>query len=81
MSLDTRIAAFFEYVLRPLTEDIRLILEQLKYLNIGITQDTIKKTTFALGLWHLCGELIRAASYIAVTWVICQTVQVIWPLR
>ena len=39
---DTRLAAFVEYVARPLTEDIRLILEQLKSLNLGITDQAIK---------------------------------------
>ena len=78
MSLDTRIAAFVEYVIRPLSEDWRLIIQELKSLNIGITQDTLKQVTFALGLWHLMGEIIRACSYIAVTWVICRTVVSVW---
>ena len=76
---EQRIAAFVEYVLRPLSEDWRVILEQLKSLNIGITQDTVRRTALTLGLWHLIGESIRAISYIMVTWVICQTIQVIWP--
>ena len=75
-----RIATFIEYVLRPLSEDWRLILEQLKSLNIGLTQDTIKQTCFALGCWHLLGELLRAGSYIAVTWIICQTLLALWPI-
>ena len=74
---ETRIAAFCEYVLRPLSEDWRLILEQLKSLNIGITQDTIKETCFALGLWHLTGEIIRAITYILITIVICQTIRIV----
>ena len=73
-----RIGAFVEYVAQPLTEDIRLILEQLRSLNIGLTQETIKSTCFALGLWHLAGELIRAASYIIITWILCQTVHSLW---
>ena len=74
---ETRIAAFCEYVLRPLSEDWRLIIEQLKSLNIGITQETIKETTFALGLWHLTGEIIRAITYVLITIVICQTIQIV----
>ena len=74
---ETRIAAFTEYVLRPLTEDVRLIIEQLKSLNIGITQETIKDTCFALGLWHLTGEVIRAVTYIFITIVICRTIQTV----
>lgn len=74
---ETRIAAFTEYVLRPLSEDWRLILEQLKSLNIGITQETIKETCFALGLWHLIGEIIRAVTYVVITIVICRTIQTV----
>ena len=71
---ETRIAAFVEYVLRPLSEDWRIIIEQLKQLNVGITQDTVNRICFALGMWHLAGELIRAFCYIFITWIICQTV-------
>lgn len=77
--LDTaRVSAFVEYVLRPLSEDWRLILEQLKSLNIGITQQTIKQTCFVLGLWHLGGEVIRAICYILITWIVCQTIVQVW---
>ena len=75
---EARIAAFTEYVLRPLSEDWRLILEQVKSLNIGLTQETIKETCFALGLWHLAGEVIRAACYITVTLIVCQTIVQVW---
>lgn len=75
---ESRIAAFVEYVLRPLSEDWRLILEQLKSLNIGITQQTVKQTCFALGLWHLVSECIRALCYIIITWIACQTIQSVW---
>ena len=67
-----RVAAFVEYVLRPLSEDWKLILEQLKSLNIGITQNTIKQITFGLGLWHLFGEIIRGLTYITIVWLVCQ---------
>ena len=76
-NLDTRVAAFVEYVARPLVEDIRLILEQLKSLNIGITDALIKDAVLGLGCWHLLGELIRAGTYLGVTWCICQTVRAI----
>ena len=75
---ETRIAAFVEYVVRPLSEDWRLILEQIKSLNIGLTQDTIKQTCVAIGLWHLTGEMIRASCYIIITWIICQTIVQLW---
>ena len=73
-----RIGAFTEYVIRPMTEDIRQILEQLRSLNIGITQQTVKDVTFALGLWHLMGEVIRAISYVAIAWLVCRVVQSVW---
>ena len=78
MNLDTRVGAFVEYVLRPLTEDIRQILEQLRALNIGITQQTVKDVTLTLGLWHLAGEVIRALSYIVIVWLVCRVVQSVW---
>ena len=73
-----RIGAFVEYCLRPMSEDWRQILEQLRSLNIGITQQTVKDVTFALGLWHLAGEVIRAVSYVAIAWLVCRAVQSVW---
>lgn len=70
-----RIGAFVEYVVRPLSEDWRQILEQLRSLNIGITQQTIKEMTVALGVWHLAGEVIRAVSYVVIVWLVCRVVQ------
>ena len=75
---EQRIATFVEYVVRPLSEDWRLILEQVKSLNIGLTQQTIKYTCTTIGLWHLIGEVIRALCYIVVTWIICQTIISVW---
>ena len=77
---EQRIAAFVEYVLRPLSEDWRIIIEKVKELDFPITPGLIQRTAMALGLWHMCGEVIRAISYVAVTWLICQTVQAVWPL-
>ena len=75
LSLD-QIAAFTEYVARPMTEDIRLILDRVKELNLPITEEMVKKTAIAIGIWHIIGELIRAVTYVAITWIICQTVMV-----
>ena len=72
---EARIQSFVEYVLRPLSEDWRLILEKLATLNIGITQQTIKQVCLTIGVWHLGCEVIRAVCYVAVTWVICQTIK------
>ena len=73
-----RIGAFLEYVMRPMVEDWRAILEQLKSLNIGITQQTVKEVTFALGLWHLAGEVVRAVTYIVVVMLVCNAVVHVW---
>ena len=73
-----RIGAFLEYVMRPMAEDWRAILDQLKSLNIGITQQTVKEVTFALGLWHLTGELLRAVTYIVVVMLVCNAVVHVW---
>lgn len=75
---ETRIAAFTEYVLRPLVEDWRKILEELRSLNIGITQQTVKQACFALGLWHVLGEVIRAVCYVLIVWIVCHTVLLVW---
>lgn len=79
MSLDTRIAAFVEYVGRPLLEDFRKCLEELRTLDLGLTQQTVKEVIFALGLWHLMGEVLRGLTLIAITWIICQTLLQLWP--
>ena len=70
---DERLAAFIEYVIRPLSDDWRQILDRIKGLNIGLTQESVRKICFSLGIWHLIGELIRATSYILIVWIVCQT--------
>lgn len=70
-----RVGAFVEYVIRPLSEDWKVILDQLKALNIGVTPELLKQTTIALGLWHLAGELLRALCYITIVVIVCQTLQ------
>lgn len=79
MTWDTRMAAFVEYVLRPLSEDWRIILEKVKELNVPITEQIIQQTVRGLGIWHVIGESIRAISFILMTWIICQTLLMLWP--
>ena len=69
-----RMGAFIEYVLRPMTEDIRVILEKAKELNLPITEELVKKVGFGLVISHLISEIIRAITYITITYIICQTV-------
>ena len=66
----TRLAAFVEYTLRPLSEDWRMILDRIHELDLPITPQLIERTAMALGLWHVVGEVIRAFSYITITWII-----------
>lgn len=81
MSADQqRIAAFVEYVIRPLSEDWRLIFEKAKELNLPITERLVKDVTFAVGLWHLTGEVLRAGTYIVIVALVCQLLREIWPL-
>ena len=75
---ERRIASFIEYVCRPLVEDIRQILEQLKSLNVGLTSKDVRWVCTLLGCWHLVGELIRGGTYIAVAWIVCQTLRSQW---
>ena len=68
-----RLGSFIEYVARPLTEDIRIIFEKAKDLNLPISQELIEHAVLMLGLWHLAGEVIRSVTYLAITWIICET--------
>ena len=68
-----RIGAFVEYIVRPLVEDIRLILEKAKELNLPISEGLVKRVGAGLAISHLIGEVIRAVCYITITWIICQT--------
>ena len=76
--LDTRIAAFVEYVARPLVADIRGIVDEFKTLNVAVSEAMLLKIAIALGLWHITGEVIRALCYVAITWIICGTFIQVW---
>lgn len=73
-------AAFVEYVIRPMSEDWKIILEQAKQLNLPLTESLLKKLTLAFGLWHLTGEILRALTYIGIAWIVCQTLIKICPI-
>ena len=81
MSDLTRVAAFIEYVVRPMSEDWRIILEKAKELNVPITEQLMLKLSVGLGFWHLLGETLRAITYILITWIICQTLISLWPIH
>ena len=68
-----RIGAFIEYTLRPLTGDIREILECLKNLSPPLSERLIRQACVGVRLAHLAGEALRAVTYVAVTWAVCWT--------
>jgi len=74
-----RIGAFIEYVARPLTEDIRVILERAQQLNLPITEKVLFRVGGGLALAHLAGEIVRAITYIVITGIVCRTVLQILP--
>ena len=75
MDLDPKkLASFTEYVLRPLTEDIRKILHEARRLQVQVTGQQLKDLAWCLGCWHLLGEGLRALTYLAIAWLVCQTV-------
>ena len=69
-----QIKAFAEYVIRPMTDDIRQILEKAKELNLPISEKLIMDVTHTLTITYLVGELLRLITYIAIVVVVCITV-------
>ena len=72
-----RMGAFVEYILRPICEDVRLICEKLKELNLPLDEEDIRRTVILLGRYHLLGEYLRAMCYVTVTAIVCWTCVVI----
>ena len=72
-----RIGAFVEYILRPMTDDIRRILEYLKQLDLPITETTIKRGLLVLIGSHLFVECLRAGTYIVIALIVCRAVIVV----
>ena len=72
-----KIQAFLEYVIRPLTDDIRQILEKLKELNLPISEKLITDTLNSLIYTHITTEIIRWITYVTITSIVCYTVVVL----
>ena len=68
-----RIGAFVEYILRPICEDIRVVCEKLKELNLPLSEETVRRTVILHGRYHLIGELIRAVCYLSISALVCLT--------
>ena len=66
-----RIGAFVEYVCRPMVADLREILAKAEGV---ISKDDAKLILTSMALWHVVGEIIRAFTYITITWIICRTI-------
>ena len=69
-----QLAAFCEYVIRPMSEDWRTILEQIKALNLPITEGLVRDIALWSCVTHICLELVKWAVYISITWLVCRTV-------
>lgn len=66
-------AAFVEYVLRPLTDDLKQILEQLGKLGFAWDARALMSVTQCLVLCHIGMELFRNVVYLLMTGAICWT--------
>lgn len=67
-----RMGAFVEYCVKPITDDVREILERGERLGLFSDPAVIKKAVLLLGVAHFLSELIRAGTYIVITWLICE---------
>ena len=72
--IEERIGAFIEYTLRPLTEDIKIICEKLKELDIKLDEASIRRVLRILVNAHLVGEFLRVIGYIIISGMACYTV-------
>lgn len=61
-----QIGAFVEYVVRPLSDDWRQILEKMQELKLPITEKAIKQVCIALGFFNLIKEIIRSITYVVI---------------
>ncbi len=67
-----QIAAFAEYVIKPMGVDVREILDTVRKLNIPISTNLVKTVAMQLWLANLIREVIRGLTYIGVTWILAQ---------
>lgn len=68
-----RIAAFVEYVVRPLTDDLKQILEQLNKLGFRYDTETILNMVRHLVICHIGLELLRSSVYLLMAGLVCWT--------
>ena len=68
-----RLAAFVEYVARPLTDDLKQILEQLNTLGFRYDSEVLLTAARQLILCHIGLEVLRNVVYLLMTSLICWT--------
>ena len=68
-----RLAAFVEYVARPLMDDIKQILEQFNTLGFRYDAEAFLKAARHLVLCHIGLELLRYVVYLLMTGLVCWT--------
>lgn len=64
--------AFVEYVVRPMTEDWRLILDRMVELKLVPTQENLKAIGKQIAMAHVVSECVRAAVAITIAWLVCR---------
>lgn len=69
-----RVGAIAEYVMRPLVEDVRVILEKLKELNFPLSERVVKDTVDSCIFGIVIAEFMRMITYITITVIVCVTV-------
>lgn len=67
-------AAFVEYVLRHMSEDIKEIISELKALGFPISEEIVKYVVRKCLVTHIVLEIIKWATYLSITWMVCKTV-------
>lgn len=67
-----KLAAFIDYVCRPMIEDIRKILDRVESLKLPINRQMLESVATRLILIHLLSTLIQAISYVIITGIVCR---------
>lgn len=65
-----RLGAFVEYCLRPLAEDVREILALVDRLQLPLEKEFLKSLASYFITMRIFQEILRYASYLAITWIV-----------
>lgn len=69
-----QLAAFCEYVVRPMSEDWRTILEKVQELKLPLHPELIRDIVAWCLVTHVLLEVVKWAVYVSITWLVCRTV-------